>query len=121
MNSSLKATVLEYIYKWTEKGWDTQVSELYSSPRRQTQDKLCKYQTPVPTRAENAHGTHTVIFVGGRPCRKRKKLLFTFKNMLLFWREKALRVTAGSFPFNVTSDNVGAISPSLEIRRNSGS
>lgn len=43
MNSSLKATVLEYIYKWTEKGWYIQqVSELYSSPKRQTQDKLCK-------------------------------------------------------------------------------
>ena len=43
MNSSLKATVLEYIYKWTEKGWDIQqVSELYLSSKRQTQDKLCK-------------------------------------------------------------------------------
>lgn len=58
MNSSLKATVLEYIYKWTEKEWDIQVSELYSSPERQTQDKFYK-NTSVPVRVGNIHGTHT--------------------------------------------------------------
>lgn len=57
MNSSLKATVLEYIYKWTEKGWDIQqVSELYLLPMRQTQDKLEK--ASVPTRVGNMHSTY---------------------------------------------------------------
>lgn len=50
MNSSLKATVLEYIYKWTEEGRDMrQVSELDLLSKRQTHDKLgkdiCSYRS----------------------------------------------------------------------------
>lgn len=59
MNSSLKATVLEYIYKWTEKGWDIQqVSELHSLPRRQTQDKLCEDICSYESREYHTQYTH---------------------------------------------------------------
>lgn len=43
MHSSLKATLLEYIYKWIKKGWNTQISEKQSHCSiRQTQDKVLK-------------------------------------------------------------------------------
>lgn len=97
MNSSLKATVLEYIYKWTEKGWNTQqVSELYSSPMRQTQDKLCKYWTSVPTRVGNVHGTHTWLTFELCWLCHQKNLFFTCNTTCLFCRRIKLTINADS-------------------------
>lgn len=96
MNSSLKATVLEYIYKWTEKGWDIQrVSELYSSPKRQTQDKLYK-DTSVPIKAGNIiHRIYTrLTFVG-------LLAFFMLNTTLLFWSKTKCKINADNFSFDM--------------------
>lgn len=87
MNSSLKATVLEYIYKWTEKGWDIQqVSELYLSSKRQTQDKLCKDICSQKSRSI-IHGTHIwLTFVGLLALLSQE---FTLITTLLFCRKNS--------------------------------
>lgn len=70
----------------------TQVSELYSSFGRQTQDKLCKYQTLVPTRSGNMYGTHTTGI-----CR-----MLALKKKVLILKKNTLGMNAGSPPFDVT-------------------
>lgn len=69
MNSSLKATVLEYIYKWTEKGWDMAqaMSCIYHLRDRH---KTSFVKTFVPRRAEaisymvHIYDWHACRFIG---------------------------------------------------------
>lgn len=72
MNSSLKATVLEYIYKWTEKGWDTHKSvscSHYLGDRHRTSSVNTKHLFP---QEQEIHMVYTwVIFVGCWPCHKK--------------------------------------------------
>lgn len=95
MNSSLKATVLEYIYKWTEKGWDIQqVSELYLSPKRQTQDKICKDICPYKNRIYHTWYT----FVGPLALLSKEFILNT---TLLFCRKTKLKINADNSSFDM--------------------
>lgn len=77
----------------------TQVSELYSSPRRQTQDKLLNTKHLFP-QEQKIHMVHTqVIFAIKKfDCSLLKTCSYSGGN-------KSTEITAGSSPFDVTFDN----------------
>lgn len=116
MNSSLKATVLEYIYKWTKKGWDTHKSVScihHPGDRHRTSFVNTKHLFP-----QEICMVHTQLILVDRPCHK-KRSLFNFRNTHSYSGEKKpLRINAGSPPSEVTflaSWSLSSISPSLEM------
>lgn len=93
MNSSLKATVLEYIYKWTEKGW---TYRSVSSIHHLETDAGQALPSTCPPWGAQVGGTHTWPPCAGCWLCHQKILLFNLTTTLQFCRETELRINAGS-------------------------